>query len=542
MTIPGDDTLSLAEENELLRQRVMTLEARQAELHREMAVLSDAEERFRAFFDNAPIGKSMTAPDGTLLRVNRCLGAMLGYTEAELQQGSFRAVTHPDDVAASQECIRALMAGECEVWSMEKRYLAKDGHIVWARVVTRLQRDAQSRPLHLLTHIFDITEAKGIEQQLVAERTLLHNLIESAGSPIFSVDAEYKYTSFNAQHASIMKALYGVDIELGKSLLDYQRPTGDDQQTKRNLDRALTGESFIDEGYSGDDARTRSYFEVSHHPIIDPMSQIVGAAVLARDTTAKRRAEEELLRLNTELDQRVHERTAQLEEANRELNAFAYSVSHDLRAPLRAISGFTHILVEEYGPQLDLEGQRLCSVIRDSASKMGTLIDELLAFSRQSRALLNPVLVDMGELVQSVFDDLVPPAARARIAFQMKDLPAIVADRTLIGQVWENLLSNAIKFSAQLDLAHITVSAKRVEGAVQYAVADDGAGFDMRYADKLFGVFQRLHKSTEFDGNGVGLALVQRIIHRHGGKVWGQGLVGQGASFGFSLPDHRDNT
>jgi PAS domain S-box-containing protein len=384
--------------------------------------------------------------------------------------------------------------------------------------------------------VLDITERKRAEAQLAEQQTLLQNLIESSGNAVFSVDHAYRYTSFNRQHAAIMKALYGVDIELGQSLLDYQRATEDHLQAKGNIDRALAGEHLTDEAYSGEDARTRAYFEVSHHPIRDDLDHIVGVAVFARDTTARRRAEEELRILNAELDERVAERTAQLEESNKELDAFSYSVSHDLRAPLRAIDGFTRILVDEYASDLDAEGKRLCSVIRENTGKMSRLIDELLGFARLGRAALNPTEIDMQTMATSVYFELTTADSRACIDFQVDALPTVVADPTLIRQVWTNLLSNAIKFSSKRERVAISVSAKQSEGDGVYVVSDNGAGFDMQYRDKLFGVFQRLHNSREFDGTGVGLALVQRIVRRHGGRVWAEGEVDRGASFCFALP------
>ena len=236
----------------------------------------------------------------------------------------------------------------------------------------------------------------------------------------------------------------------------------------------------------------------------------------------QKRAEAEVRRLNAELEQRVRDRTAQLEETNRELDAFAYSVSHDLRAPLRAVDGFARILVEDYGTTLDDEGRRLCAVVSDSARDMGRLIDNLLSLSRIGRAALRPARVDMGRLVAQVFDSLATPADRARIDFRVADLPEAEADPALIRLVWQNLLSNAIKFTAKREHAVIEVRAS-VEGPdVVYSVRDNGAGFDMQYADKLFGVFQRLHSVHEFEGTGVGLAIVQRIVQRHGGRVWAE--------------------
>ena len=237
-----------------------------------------------------------------------------------------------------------------------------------------------------------------------------------------------------------------------------------------------------------------------------------------------------------ELEQRIRERTTQLEAANRELEAFSYSVSHDLRAPLRAIDGYTRILQEEYQQLLDAEGKRICSVISESARKMSGLIDDLLAFSRLGRSAINPGKLDMESLANSVFQDLTTAQSRKRIDFKVDAAPPVMGDMSLLRQVWVNLISNAIKFSSRRRRAVIRVHGENTEGEVVYSVQDNGVGFDMQYADKLFGVFQRLHSVREFEGNGVGLALVQRVIHRHGGRVWAEGQIGKGATFNFSLP------
>ena len=238
-------------------------------------------------------------------------------------------------------------------------------------------------------------------------------------------------------------------------------------------------------------------------------------------------------------DRRLNEQlaghTAKLEAANRELEAFSYSVSHDLRAPLRAIDGFSRIIVEDYSEALDDEGRRLLDVVRRNTQRMGILIDDLLAFSRLGRKEMLQTRIDMGDMARSVYEDLAPPAAAAKL--RVSALPPAVGDPAMVRQVFANLLSNALKFAGRNGGAVVEVGGHNGGGENTYFVRDNGVGFDMQYAGKLFGVFQRLHSNEEFEGTGVGLAIVQRIVQRHGGRVWAEGEPGAGATFYFTLPN-----
>ena len=258
---------------------------------------------------------------------------------------------------------------------------------------------------------------------------------------------------------------------------------------------------------------------------------------LQREVAERARAEGEVLRLNEVLEARVRERTAQLEAANRELEAFCYSVSHDLRAPLRAVDGYSRLLEEEHAARLDAEGLRLLGVVRRSATRMGRLIDDLLAFSRFSRQALERQELDMAALVRGVVAELSPQYPAVRV--ELGELPGARGDRALLSQVWANLVGNALKYSAKSEAPRVHISGKANGAEIEYLVADNGAGFDMRYAEKLFTVFQRLHREDEFPGTGVGLAIVQRIVARHGGRVWAESELGKGATFFVALPKER---
>jgi PAS domain S-box-containing protein len=250
-----------------------------------------------------------------------------------------------------------------------------------------------------------------------------------------------------------------------------------------------------------------------------------------RDITDHQNAEQEIKQLNLDLQRNI----AQLELTNKELESFSYSVSHDLRAPLRSINGYTQILQEEHADKLDEEPRRLFSIIRKNAKKMGALIDDLLEFSRMGRKELARVEMDVNKMVEGIVAEG-KNTAKSEVEIKVNDLLPAFGDPMLISQVFVNLISNAIKYSSKLPKPVIEIGSFANEDEIVYYVKDNGAGFDMSYAHKLFGVFQRLHSSNEFEGTGVGLAIVQRIVIKHGGRVWAEGKLNEGATFYFSLP------
>ncbi len=350
---------------------------------------------------------------------------------------------------------------------------------------------------------------------------------------IMEVDSKKVYTWANMAG----KRFFGDDV-IGKEAASYFEGVQETYETVTPLFEGCEEVIYVESRQRRKDGEVR-LLAWWCRVLKAPDGEVIGALSTARDITDARLAEEEVHRLNAELEERVADRTNELAAANRELEGFAYSVSHDLRAPLRAIDGFTRILEEEHSARLDDEGRRLCGIVRENTANMDRLINAILALSRTGRIEMNCSEVDMTTLARSIFYEEATFEERTRVDFHVDDLPPATADPTLIRQVWSNLLGNALKFSSKREVPVIRVSFERGDRETVYRVTDNGAGFDMRYIDKLFGVFQRLHGVREFKGTGVGLAIVQRVVQRHGGRVWGVGAPGEGASFFFSLPDSR---
>ncbi len=319
----------------------------------------------------------------------------------------------------------------------------------------------------------------------------------------------------------------------------YEDPVFREEMKQKVLDDISSGETEKMQWYEVPitrDGVVQKYISANGIPLPDSnlvVSVVMDETVRVKTANALRNIEE---RNRKRLEELVDERTTQLIAANKELEAFSYSVSHDLRAPLRAVTGFTRILSEDHAADLGPEGKRICAIIADSASKMGQLIDDLLHFSRISRKEMSISGIDMGAMVNSIYHEVTTKEQRERITF-MDDVPHHCdGDPNMMRLVWSNLISNAVKFSSKKEKPVISIWSDSENDEIKYYIRDNGAGFDMKYKEKLFGVFQRLHAANEFDGTGVGLALVQRIIHKHGGTIDATSEPGMGATFIFTLP------
>jgi PAS domain S-box-containing protein len=376
----------------------------------------------------------------------------------------------------------------------------------------------------------DITVRKKAEETL----RKLYQAIDQTDEIVFMTDLEGTITFANPAFEEV----YG-----------YKREEIESKTTPRILKSGAQGPSFYE--YLWKELKQVHSFrkeilnktkdgrlitvDSSLSPIVDEEQRLTGFMAVQKDITERKKAEEEIRRLNETLEAKVLLRTAELEAANKELDSFSYSVSHDLRAPLRAIDGYTKVIIDDYYDKLDEEGKKTLNVIRYNSQKMGELIDDLLMFSRMGKQNIVKTTVNMNQLVQNTLEEL-QPAISEKIEWKINPLPDVKGDRNLLKQVLTNLLSNAVKFSSNHENPFIEIGSYSKNGQINFYVKDNGAGFDMQYYDKLFGVFQRLHSAKEFKGTGVGLAIVQRIIRRHHGKTWAEGKPGEGATFYFSIP------
>jgi len=375
----------------------------------------------------------------------------------------------------------------------------------------------------------DVTEERQAEQA----RLRLASIVESSGDAIIGKAPDGTIVSWNPG----AEQLYGYSTEeaMGRPISILMPPNLSDEtpQILERIGRGERVESYETVHVTKDGMQIDVCLTVS--PIHDKSGWITGASTIARDITQQKRAEEEIRKLNEELEERVRERTSELSALNKELAAFSYSVSHDLRAPLRSIDGFSQALLEDCADGLDEQGKDYLQRVRASSQRMGELIDDLLNLSRVARSEIRREKVDLSQMVKAIAAELQQREPEREVEFDIEAGLAATGDAQLLRVALENLLENAWKFTSKHPSARIEFGTTENGGFTAYYVRDDGVGFNMAYADKLFGAFQRLHSINEFGGTGIGLATVQRIIYRHGGRVWAEGAVNQGATFYFTL-------
>ncbi len=469
------------------------------------------------------------AVDGTILKANRSLCQLWKTTPKDVIGKTFAHFSswlHEDERLDFKRRLES--DGECLGFEATLRMM--DGRDVVfelsARILTLNQESC------ILNIRRDVTEVRRIERALKTSEVRYRRLFESAKDGILILDPK---TGEVVDANPYLVDLLGYSHEelIGKVLWDFGLV--EDAEANEKKFTELSGKACA--RYDDLPLKTRDGHRIDVE-LVSNVYPVDGEDVIqcnVRDVTAQRTAERDVALLNATLEQRVLERTAQLEAANRELEAFSYSVSHDLRTPLRAIDGYSQAVLEDYGPQLSGDGERYLQTIRAGAQQMGTLIDDLLKFSRLGREAINKRTFSTANLVQSALEGLADTHENRHVELRIADLPASHGDPALLKQVWVNLLSNALKYTRCRETAIIEVGSHPENGGTAFFVRDNGAGFNMRYVDKLFGVFQRLHRAEDYEGTGVGLAICQRIIHRHGGRIRAESEVDHGATFTFTI-------
>jgi len=621
--------------------------------------LANSEEAYRTSFEQAAIGIVHVSQKGLFLKVNACFLAFTGYSEGELLSKSYLDITHPEDQEESLAYVRGIQAGTGKPGTVQKRYLHRDGHVIWGETHVSVVRDPDGTFRYLLAMIQDITGRKQAEVALQKVSTAVEQspaaivITDTKGAieyvnPRFVEMTGYTLAEVLGQNPRILKSgghsrdfykglwdtimagevwhgqfhnrkkngeLYWEQASISPikdargritNLVAVKEDITERRKTEERLKESeemfakiyhlspdaidlthlesgvqveanqsylrmfgyareeLLGHSTLPDDlgiWVNQEARDQHIARVKEHGedcnfeallrrkdgsifvcLISSAWLAIGKGrynlSICRDITERIKAENEICSLNRNLERRVKDRTAQLEAANQELETFSYSVSHDLRAPLRGIDGFSQALVEDYQDRLDETGRKYISRIRLGTQRMGQLIDDILKLSRVSRSELTPVKTDLSDLCGKIMGELTIAASGRRIEVSIQPDMSAWADPNLLQVAMENLLRNAWKFTSKREESRIEVGeTPSPSGEPAFFIRDNGAGFDMAHADKLFDAFQRLHSTNEFDGTGIGLSIVQRIIHRHGGRIWAEAEPEKGATFFFTLPD-----
>jgi PAS domain S-box-containing protein len=509
---------------------VITIDITARKQAEEALKLSEAQ--YRNIFESAVIGIYRTSPDGKILMANPTLVKMLGFSSFDelakrnLKEQGFETNSLRDDFRKHVEESGSLTGYE-SVWKKA------DGTIVIVNENVRAFYNSDGEVIYYEGTVEDITERKRVEKALRESEEIYRKALKTSPDSInINRLEDGMYISINQGFTDIME--YSEADVLGKTSLEIN--IWNNAAERKQLVNGLNSKGFVQNLEAKFRSKNGRLIDGLMSAAIIEIEGIPHIISITRDITDRKKAESEIRQLNETLEERVEERTAQLREANRELESFSYSVSHDLRSPLRHINGFAEILTIQFSDQLPEEARTYLNKIIGAAKKMGVLIDDLLSFSRTGRAELKISKFNMNQIIEDASAQIDSSVKSRKIEWEISPLPEIHGDYNLLLLVWINLLDNALKYTLTREVAVIQIGFNSEKSEIVFFIKDNGVGFDMKYADKLFGVFQRLHTSSQFDGTGIGLANVKRIISRHGGRVWAEAEPDKGATFYFSIP------
>jgi len=492
--------------------------------------LQEERDNAQRYLDIAKVIIMVIDADQKVALINKRGCEILEYEENEIVGRNWFDNFLPARVKDEVKAVFEKLITEEPIKYFENPVLTKSGGekiVLWHN--TLLKND-KGKIISTLSSGEDITERKHAEEELRKAEAKYRSIFENAIEGIYQTTLDGRIVSANPAFARTLG--YTSPQELIAEVTNVRKLYVDPGR-RDELIHLIHAQGFVEnfevQFYCKD---SKIVWFLLNTRLLRDSRGIVCFEGTATDITNSKSAGEEILKLNRELEQHI----IQLGEANKELEAFSYSVSHDLRAPLRAIDGFSNILLKKHADKLDDEGKRMLNIIQINTQKMGELIENLLTLSRLGRKEMALSDIDMCELAKDVYEELRTTVTERVLQFNIKKLPAAIGDIKLIRQVFVNLLANAIKFTRSREITDIEVRGWSEKNENIYYVKDNGVGFDMQYSDQLFGVFQRLHNEKEFEGTGIGLAIIQRIIHRHGGRVWAEGKVDEGAIFYFTLP------
>lgn len=497
----------------------------------------------RDTFDVAPVAMIQCTPESEIRRANGAARDMLGSLEHPVFKVRLSQHVHPDDLEAFEELRNVLLRGGRTSVSGEFRFVAADGRMVWGSTSARWMGNRHSDARLLLWAILDVSRQKFTEAALRDSEARFRSLVSLSSDWYWEQDENLRFVGFS-NHLAHMSSQESDKVGMTRWEIPSVGLSQDQKDAHTRVLEARLPFRGLEFGRTRPDGGTQ-WLSISGEPFFDAHGRFLGYRGIGRDITQHKKTEEDLRarqdevrRLNADLERRVEVRTADLVRVNKELEAFSFSVSHDLRVPLRAISGFARLLKDEAGPALPASAAQWLDRILGSCERMGMMIARLLELNRLGRSVLGRRRVDLSELAGQTFESQHRDNPGRTVISTVEPGIIVNADPVLLMVLLENVIGNAWKYTERRQVATIHVGAGAdAGGRVHFYVRDNGAGFDMAHADRLFKIFQRLHSRKEFEGDGIGLATVRQIVERHGGTVWAESRPDEGATFFFSLPE-----